>query len=84
MSGVASAYASTSCNLVNEQVQYNCTTTINGEEEAEQLAKTRTSRVLNLSPNDEVEGEIIYFQHQLINNAIARKPLNGSYGLLLI
>ncbi|KAK0576925.1 hypothetical protein LWI29_025450 [Acer saccharum] len=39
----------------------------------EQLVKARKLGVLELSPVDEVEGEIIYFQQKLLSNAIARK-----------
>ncbi|KAJ4701226.1 putative Phd finger protein [Melia azedarach] len=39
----------------------------------EQLVKARTWGILELSPMDEVEGEIIYFQHRLLGNAAARK-----------
>ncbi|KAL5844155.1 hypothetical protein ACOSQ4_010113 [Xanthoceras sorbifolium] len=39
----------------------------------EQLVKARKLGVLEVSPVDEVEGEMIYFQHKLLRNAVARK-----------
>lgn len=42
-----------------------------------QLVKARKMGILELSPEDEVEGEIIYFQHKLLGNAIARKHFTG-------
>lgn len=45
----------------------------------EQLVKARTWGILELSPMDEVEGEIIYFQHRLLGNAAARKRFAGLF-----
>lgn len=42
-----------------------------------QLVKARNMGILELSPEDEVEGEIIYFQHRLLGNAVARKHFTG-------
>ncbi|XP_024020764.1 uncharacterized protein LOC21398060 isoform X2 [Morus notabilis] len=39
----------------------------------EQLVKARNMGIMELSPKDDVEGEIIYFQHRLLSNAVARK-----------
>ncbi|KAF2296775.1 hypothetical protein GH714_001878 [Hevea brasiliensis] len=39
----------------------------------DQLVKDEKVGVFELSPADEVEGEIIYFQHRLLDNAVARK-----------
>ncbi|KAL8125233.1 uncharacterized protein LOC141720352 isoform X1 [Apium graveolens] len=39
----------------------------------EQLAKARRMGILEQSPADEVEGELIFFQQQLLYNALARK-----------
>lgn len=48
----------------------------------EQLVKARKSGILELSPEDEVEGEIINFQHRLLGSAVARKRLTGLFSLL--
>lgn len=42
-----------------------------------QLVKAEKLGVLELSPADEVEGELIYFQHRLHCNAVARKHFTG-------
>ncbi|CAA3029739.1 histone-lysine n-methyltransferase atx1 [Olea europaea subsp. europaea] len=39
----------------------------------DQLVKARNVGLLKLSPEDEVEGELIYHQHGLLCNAVARK-----------
>lgn len=39
----------------------------------EQLIKAKDMGVLEMSPEDELEGELIYFQHRLLGNAITRK-----------
>lgn len=43
----------------------------------EQLVKARNMGIMQLSPKDDVEGEIIYFQHRLLSNAVARKQSTG-------
>ena len=45
----------------------------------EQLAKAKKQGILKLSPVDEVEGEIIYFQNRLLGNAVARKHFTGPF-----
>ncbi|KAK2976403.1 hypothetical protein RJ640_009230 [Escallonia rubra] len=39
----------------------------------EQLVKARNMGVLDMSPVDEMEGELIFQQHRLLQNAVARK-----------
>ncbi|CAI9114672.1 OLC1v1015446C2 [Oldenlandia corymbosa var. corymbosa] len=39
----------------------------------EQLVKARNMGVLQLSPSDELEGELKYYQHKLMSNAVRRK-----------
>ncbi|KAK3015715.1 hypothetical protein RJ639_005663 [Escallonia herrerae] len=39
----------------------------------EQLVKARNRGVLDMSPVDEMEGELIFQQHRLLRNAVARK-----------
>lgn len=50
----------------------------------EQLIKARKMGALDLSPEDEVEGEIIYFQHRLLGNAVARRQFTGLFVVPLI
>ncbi|KAM6542936.1 hypothetical protein CsatB_007383 [Cannabis sativa] len=39
----------------------------------EELISSRKTGILDFSPNDEVEGEIIYYQNRLLSNAVARE-----------
>lgn len=45
----------------------------------EQLVMARNRGILDLSPEDEVAGELVYFQHRLLENAVARKNLSGLF-----
>lgn len=40
------------------------------------LEKTKRTNILNMSPIDELEGELVYYQHQLLCNAVARKQIS--------
>lgn len=44
----------------------------------EQLVKASAMGLLELSPADEVEGELIYYQHRLLCNAAARKRFSDN------
>ncbi|KAM7259446.1 hypothetical protein ACFE04_015187 [Oxalis oulophora] len=44
----------------------------------EQLIKARKMGILDLCAQDEVEGEIVYFQHRLLSNEAARKKLTDN------
>ncbi|KAF8103569.1 hypothetical protein N665_0188s0497 [Sinapis alba] len=55
------------------------TTEPDGSEEGNtfcQLAKARKLGILELSPKDEVEGELLYYQLQLLGTAVSRKQLS--------
>ncbi|KAJ4867329.1 PHD finger family protein [Raphanus sativus] len=55
------------------------TTEPGGSEEGNtfcQLAKARKLGILDLSPKDEVEGELLYYQLQLLGTAVSRKQLS--------
>ncbi|KAK9270103.1 hypothetical protein L1049_025677 [Liquidambar formosana] len=69
----ASSNASVCCNHQNQHSA--CIDMINKYDgiNLEQLIKARNMGVLEMSPEDEVEGELIYFQHSLLGNAITRK-----------
>ncbi|KAK9080172.1 hypothetical protein SSX86_001847 [Deinandra increscens subsp. villosa] len=41
-----------------------------------ELGTTKPMGIINMSPTDEVEGELVYYQHQLLCNAVARKHLS--------
>ncbi|XVE55411.1 hypothetical protein DITRI_Ditri03aG0156500 [Diplodiscus trichospermus] len=66
----ASSYASVCCSHQRDHSQFNeksCT-----PDHLYQLVKARKLGALKLSPEDELEGEIIYYQHGLLGNAVAR------------
>ncbi|KAK6938468.1 hypothetical protein RJ641_031976 [Dillenia turbinata] len=44
-----------------------------GQPHLGQLVKAGKGEILELSPEDEVENELVYFQHKLLENAVARK-----------
>lgn len=44
-----------------------------------QLSKARELGILDLSPEDEVEGELLYHQLQLLGTAVSRKQLSGDF-----
>lgn len=48
----------------------------------DQLVKARNLGILKLSPGDEVEGELIYYQRRLLCNASTRKRISGLYSNL--
>lgn len=43
----------------------------------DQLAKAKQMRILELSPEDEVEGELLYLQQKLLDNDFAIKNSFG-------
>lgn len=49
----------------------------------EQLVIARKMGIPDLSPKDEVEGEIIYYQSRLLSDAVARKRFAGLRTILL-
>lgn len=66
----ASANASVCCDHQSKHARCN-------EVICNQLVKARKMGILEVSPEDEVEGELIYFQHRLLKNAVARKHFTG-------
>ncbi|KAL6177030.1 hypothetical protein ACLB2K_053662 [Fragaria x ananassa] len=69
----ASSHASVCCNHQNIHPKCHDTNCKSDEMGLEQLAKAHELGVLEMSPEDEVEGELIYYQHRLQNNISARK-----------
>ncbi|XVF39427.1 hypothetical protein PTKIN_Ptkin01aG0033700 [Pterospermum kingtungense] len=68
----SSSNASVCCS--HESIYSKCNEKSCTSDDLEQLVKARKLGALKLSPDDEVEGEIIYYQHRLLGNAIARNP----------
>ncbi|XP_076952117.1 uncharacterized protein LOC143625748 isoform X2 [Bidens hawaiensis] len=54
----------------NQQIRNSAT------ESSTESGKTERMSIINMSPVDEVEGELVYHQHQLLRNAAARKHIN--------
>lgn len=57
----------------NQQIRNSATESSTGS------GKTERMSIINMSPVDEVEGELVYYQHQLLRNAAARKHINGLF-----
>lgn len=61
--------------VCGHQVQQSTSTELSCEVVSE-LGKSKRKGIINMSPTDEVEGELVYYQHQLLCNSAARKHLN--------
>lgn len=68
----ASSGSGVGCNHHNQ----NSASSDSSSEFVRDLEKTKRMSIINMSPMDEVEGELVYYQHQLICNAVARKHLS--------
>jgi hypothetical protein len=51
---------------------------LQGAETFLQLSKARKLGILDLSPEDELEGELLYYQLQLLGTAVSRKQLSDN------
>lgn len=49
----------------------------------DQLAGARSADIIGFSPEDEVEGEILYLQNKLLNTIVAIKQRCGQISFLL-
>ncbi|KAE9603902.1 putative chromatin regulator PHD family [Lupinus albus] len=49
-----------------------------GQVNKDQLARARKMELLEFSPEDEVEGELIYYQHRLFQDRVAKKRLTDN------
>ncbi|XP_022768248.1 uncharacterized protein LOC111312338 [Durio zibethinus] len=72
----ASSNASVCCSHQSEHSK--CNEKSCRSDDLELLVKARKLGVLKLSPEDEVEGEIIYYQHTLLGNAVARNHVTDN------
>lgn len=72
----ASSGSGVCCNHHNQ----NSASTESSSEFVTDLGKTKQMSIINMSPMDEVEGELVYYQHRLLCNAVARK--HSSDGLI--
>ncbi|XP_041013477.1 uncharacterized protein LOC121256681 isoform X7 [Juglans microcarpa x Juglans regia] len=74
----ASSNASVCCNHLNQDSKCNNMICKSDGLHLDQLITAMKMGVLDSSPEDEVEGEIIYFQHRLLGNAVARKQFTDN------
>ncbi|KAL6515595.1 hypothetical protein OROHE_018629 [Orobanche hederae] len=72
----ASSSSGLCCNNGNLQLTSGNRTSRCSEVNLNQLVEARQNGILKLSPADEVEGELLYYQHQLISNTVARKRIS--------
>lgn len=64
------------CNNHNQQASSDDQTARCNGVNCDQLVTAQNLGLLELSPVDEVEGELIYYQQQLLNNAVSRKCIS--------
>jgi hypothetical protein len=50
----------------------------------EELSKVKSSGILDLSPENEVEAELVYLQSKLLDNAVDSRKACGNMILLFI
>ncbi|KAF8030393.1 hypothetical protein BT93_E2740 [Corymbia citriodora subsp. variegata] len=74
----SSCGASVCCDHQNGQISCNKVKCKSAGEDSESLVNAGRLRALEMSPNDEVEGEILYFQRRLLGNAISRKQFSDN------
>lgn len=67
------------CNIDNLPATSSDQTSICEGLNIDQLSKARNLGILKLSPGDEVEGALLYYQQQLLCNATMRKRISGLY-----
>jgi len=48
------------------------------EVKREQLVRTKEVELLEISPQDELEGELVYFQYRLLQNVVAKRRHIGA------
>ncbi|CAI0447743.1 unnamed protein product [Linum tenue] len=74
----SSSNANACCNHKSTNSEWNAIVCDNNGDSSGQLLKAAELGVFPLSPADEVEGEIIYFQHKLLSSAVQRKHMTGT------
>ncbi|KAK4742071.1 hypothetical protein SAY87_000072 [Trapa incisa] len=76
--GIISAITMEDYNLYSKQLECKIPDCGSGGRDIDQLVKARQMGILELSPDDEVEGEIIYSQHRLLQNITVRRPASDT------
>lgn len=72
---MASSNASVCCSHQSEHSK--CNEKSCPVDDLELSVKARKLGALKFSPDDEVEGEIIFYQHRLLGNAVSRNHVTG-------
>lgn len=78
----ASSSSGLCCNNQNLQATSSDRTSRCNGVDLDELTEARNMGILKLSPADEVEGELIYYQQSLLQNAVVRKRISGLYSVL--
>lgn len=73
----ASSHASVCCNHQYKHPKCCDNFCKSDEVNLEELVKARKMGAREPSPEDEVEGELIYYQNRLLSNVVARKHFTG-------
>lgn len=79
----ASSSSGLCCNDDNLQASSSDWTSRSEGVNLDKLVKAKNLGILKLSPGDEVEGELIYYQQRLHCNAASRKRISGLYSNLV-
>lgn len=80
----ASSSSGLCCNNQNLQATSSDQTSRCNGVNLDELAEARNMGILKLSPADEVEGELIYYQQSLLQNAVLRKRISGLYSVFFV
>ena len=85
-SGFSTEATSFACPCCNQQSLSSACTNMNHTSDVgnlDELSKAKTMGLLELSPEDEVEGEILYLQARLLDNVVAVKNSCGEPPIFL-
>lgn len=80
----ASSNAGVCCDHEYQGLECNDVGCQSGGFNPKQLVNKKIAEIMKLSPEDEIEGEIIFYQHRLLANAVSRKQFTGILTVLLI
>ena len=80
----ASSNVSVCCDHQHQYLECNDVSCKSGGFNRTQQMNKKISGIIKLSPEDEIEGEIIFYQHRLLANAVSRKRFTGNLIVLSI
>lgn len=73
----ASSNSGVCCDHEDQHLECNDVSCKSGGFNPKQLVNKKIGEIMKLSPEDEVEGEIIFYQHRLLADAVSRKRFTG-------